>query len=126
MTEDELDPLKLYVDGLSLVYHEARNARWLVRKGYLDRDDWIWVLNLPNKREEAWRAIQTQRQLGREGTSVADASRHFESQFAKSLPQLNDLYRNVHWRHAKGYGGHAWINIADLVARLGSRLHDEG
>jgi hypothetical protein len=112
------DAVKLLADGLALVYHEARHARHLVKAGYLSTAGWERLLSLPTNRVQAWSVIQTVREAAAEARTASEAAVRFERRFAKSLADLQDLYTNDHWKHAKVVGGHAWYGVTAAVIAL--------
>ena len=122
MYKNSIEPLRLFVDGLALVYHEARNVRHLIGGGYLEAVGWEEIIKLPENRKEAWKQIQTLRDLGNESSSASQASARFVAKFTRSLDELITLYQNPNWRHAAGYGGHKWINVTGIVRNLGRAL----
>ena len=125
MDKNSTVPLRIFVDGLALIYHEARNVRHLIGDGYLESAGWEEIIKLPENRKEAWKQIQTLRDLGNESSSAPQASACFADKFTRSLDELITLYQNPNWRHAAGYGGHKWINVTEVVRNLGRAL-DEG
>src|SRR5438445_5073752 len=122
MDEHAVDPLKLFVDGLTLVYHEGRHARHLIEGGHLAREGWELLLKLPPHRTEAWRQLQAVREAARQKPKVNDAMRVFENHFARTLDDLHELYQNPSWKHAKTVGGHAWRYIAGAVKELAKTI----
>lgn len=116
------DAIKLFADGLTLVYHESRNVRFLVKKRHLARDGWERLVNLPSDRVQAWEAFQTLRKAAR-GISIAvRVAQVFEKQFGCGLEDLERLYKNPNWKHAGARGGHAWYRVTQLVMKLGHAL----
>lgn len=111
-------------DFLALVYHEARNVRHLVHAGYLPAGKWSELINLPANRLEAWRALQPTRVAAASASSATAAQAVFHSRFAISLADLSELYGNGAWRHARQFGGSAWLHptriLVDLVPALDS------
>jgi hypothetical protein len=129
---------------LGLVYHEARNVRHLVNKGFLARGAYEQVLSLPGNREDAWAAIQVIRTRAARSGSAKSATDVFAIQFGLSLEELVDLYEDRHWRHS-AVGGNRWSGItrslielrdaldqddavqaADLFSRIPAMLHNTG
>lgn len=116
------DVMKLLADGLALVYHEARNARHLVTKGYLSSAGWEVLVSLPRDRDDAWKEIQDVRESAAAAPTVAKAIRGFNVRFGKSLEDLADLYSNQNWKHASAVGGHAWRDVTERVVQLGDAI----
>jgi hypothetical protein len=112
------DAVKLLADGLTLVYHEARHVRHLVRASHLSATGWERLLSLPTNRVAAWRTLQDTRKAAAEAQTVQKAAGRFEKRFAMSLASLQDLYTNEHWKHAEGVGGHAWRGVTAAVSAL--------
>ncbi len=115
------DRLAWLADYLSLVYHEARNVRHLVRDRAVEPDLWKYLVPLPVNRDEAWRALQDVRAKARRADSAAGILQIFERRFRVSLAQLVSLYDNPAWRN-QPFGGNAWKGIAELVRDLASCL----
>lgn len=107
---------------LALVYHEARNVRYLVKGGYLDRSGCGKLLVLPNKRVEAWKAVQNTRRRALSTNTADQACRVFGHQFGIGLDQLVTLYENPDWKHAKLHGGNAWASITRMVIGLAKAI----
>ena len=119
---EHMDALTLFADGLALVFHEARHVRHLIKARYLDKDPWTSLISLPSNRIDAWRHLQTLRQIASTKSSAAQAAAIFEGKFNISLTALRELYENPHWRHASQVGGHAWLGITASVSALGSAI----
>ncbi len=116
-----VDSLKLFVDGLTLVYHEARNVRFLIKDG-LPAVGWENLISLPRNRVEAWKELQSVRQAARSRSSARKAVEVFQERFRSSLNELELLYRNPKWKHASAYGGHAWRGVTAVVFTLGQAI----
>ena len=115
MNRDHFDTL---CDGLALIYHEARNVRHLIRKGFIDGDRWRYLVSLPTNRDDAWRKFTPLRRQALASQSVDGALDLFENRFHVSLSQLQVMFSNQNWRHARLYGGNAWARIVGLAASL--------
>lgn len=116
------DAVKLFADGLTLVYHEARNVRCLIKGDHLEREGWERLLNLPSDRVKAWKDLQSLRKSARSKLTADEVSQVFEKQFNCGLEDLERLYKNPNWKHAKAWGGHAWCHVTQLVVELGHAL----
>ena len=117
------DAIKFLADGLTLVYHEARNVRCLIEKRHLTRDGWERLISsLPKDRGEAWEVLQTHRKAARSVSTADKVAQVFEKRFGCSLEDLDRLYKNPNWKHAKAYGGHAWCRVTQLVMKLRDAL----
>jgi hypothetical protein len=108
------DRLARLADYVSLVYHEARNVRHLIRAGAVRPDKWKYLIALPTNRDDAWKAVQGIRALARRAHNVAAVRRPFDRRFRVSVAELVTLYANEAWRNHP-YGGNAWEDIARLV-----------
>lgn len=106
------DRMKFLAEYVSLLYHEARNARHLPQDDYFSRTGWERILSLPKNRDEAWKEIQSTRQKARQALSVNDLICIFVRRFGVDLSELQEMFENPNWKHAKGYGGNAWAHIA--------------
>lgn len=117
--------MKLYTDGLTLVYHEARHVRFLIRDRYLDPAGWdSFVSFLARGRVEAWKQIQPFREASYRKLTVVDATLVFSQRFGRDLPDLLALYGNPGWKHSSAYGGNAWRDVTQLVIDLEKALGD--
>lgn len=117
--------LTLFSDGLSLVYHEGRHVRFLIKGGHLPGAGWEKLVGLPKNRVEAWKAVQAARQTAAQRPTAALASAVFEKHFGRDLQTMQELYQNPKWKHASAVGGHAWRTVTCLVRALGLAI-DEG
>lgn len=108
-------------DFVTLVYHEARNVRHLIRARAVDTEPWKCLVALPVNRDEAWKALQGTRARARTAESVADVLLPFRCRFRVSLAQLDELYANPAWRN-EACGGNAWKRISELVQEVAACL----
>jgi len=115
--------MQLLADGLALVYHEARHVRHLIKPGFLAQEGWERFTSLPADRVDAWRAMQPLRDKAAAADSPTAAASVFTTAFHKDLDHLNELYANVHWRHASAVGGHAWRGATQAVSDLVEALN---
>lgn len=75
MAEAGLDPITLFADGPTLVYHEARNVRHLIKKGHVPSAEWqTLVSSLSADPVEAWRQLQPVRGAARVRPSAEEAA----------------------------------------------------
>ncbi len=118
-------PTQELSDYVSLLYHEARNVRHLIRAGHISPEGWEKIINLPNNRNDAWKAIQPIRSSAKQSESVAKCLRVFEQRFDADLDTLQEMFDNSNWRHAKMYGGNAWARICATVSQLAEALRSE-
>jgi hypothetical protein len=114
----------LLVDYVALVYHEARNVRYLIRVRAVEPEAWKYLVTLPVNRHKAWEALQGIRAEAHQAETVRAALLPFERRFKVTLEQLLVLYDNPAWRHA-AYGGNAWKIIATLVWSLAAALEKD-
>lgn len=112
-------PLNLFADGLTLVYHEGRNARHLIRDGHLFGSQWAKIVSLPKNRVAAWKGLQPFRHTASSRLSAYEAAQVFARRFNLSLEQLERLYENPNWKHTRRCGGNAWKQITALASNLG-------
>jgi hypothetical protein len=119
----ETDVLETLADFCALCYHEARNVRFLIRKGFANADKYGPLRELSTDRYEAWRALQSIRWKARRDGTAVGVKRLFEQRFRIGLPDLVILFQNQGWRHSSR-GGNQWANIASTVSDLGRALED--
>jgi hypothetical protein len=111
MSQEPLAPHAFFVDRLTLIYHEARNVRHLIRANHLPSAGWERLRSLPKSRSEAWTYLQSCRHQARQASSASGAAQVFERLLAVGLTGLLEMYENPQWHHTKGYGGNAWAQI---------------
>src|SRR2546426_3598538 len=85
MTESQVEPINLFSDVLTLVYHEARHVRFLIEAGYIMPEGWDRIVSLPRNRIEGWRTLQPVRQASRRKSTAFEVTRLFEKRFGQSL-----------------------------------------
>jgi atypical dual specificity phosphatase len=117
----QAERLQWLADYLTLVYHEARNVRHLIKANAIEQEPWKMLVALPVNRDMAWKQIQKSRATTREARTVTEILRVFEGRFKVSLDQLVLLYSNPAWRSGS-FGGNAWKVIAQHVRDLASSL----
>lgn len=118
----QIEPLKLFADGLTLVYHEARHVRFLIKHGHLSPTGWENLLSLPKNRVDAWNQLQSVRQAARSRSSAREATEVFQNRLGQSLEDLERLYANPNWKHARAVGRHAWRSVTAIVSSLGDAI----
>lgn len=111
-----------FVSYLCLVYHEARNVRFLIRDEYLEAQPYDSLRRLPKNREEAWASMQDLRRRASQSRSAAEASEVFGGEFGLTLEELVDLYEDPRWKHAALVGGNRWSGITRSVIELRGAL----
>jgi hypothetical protein len=108
---------------LALVYHEARNVRHLIQAGHASAADWqTLVSSLPKDRVEAWKQIQSSRDIARTKTSAHAPRLVFSKRFGKGLAELEALFQDANWKHASAWGGLAWREVVTIVSDLGRAI----
>jgi hypothetical protein len=112
------------VDYTTLVYHEARNVRHLIKAEKVEPESWKYLVSLPTNRKQAWEALQDIRLKAQQANNVHAALLPFEQRFKVNLEQLQGLYENPAWHNAP-YGGNAWKDITRLVWSLSTALEKE-
>ena len=121
-----IEHLPQLVDYTTLVYHEARNVRHLIDAQAVEPEKWDRLRSLlPRNKNEAWEKLQDIRSKAQQAKSVQTALLLFEQRFNVTLAQLQELFDNPAWRHARLYGGNAWKEITRLVLCLTIALEKE-
>lgn len=121
MSEPEL--VETFVDFCSLCYHEARNVRFLIKKGFVNPDKFGLLRELPQDRYEAWHALQPIRLRAKRDETVVGTKRLFQERFRIGLSDLVILFQNQGWRHSSR-GGNQWANIVSAVSDLDRELEN--
>jgi len=68
-------------DLVTLIYHEARNVRHLVRAKVVESAEWKYLIALPTNRYEAWAEMQEVRRSARLEPTAADVLQQVERRF---------------------------------------------
>jgi hypothetical protein len=114
-----------YADLLTLLYHEGRNVRHLIKNGHQVDPRFLSLRNgLATNRVEAWKQIQPLRKKANEALSASAAERIFERKLGLKLDDLEGLYELLGWIGTP-YGGNAWLPIVRMVKEL-RKLIDSG
>jgi hypothetical protein len=109
---DTADNFELYCLVLALSYHEARDVRHLLSKGYIrSAEQWKRLIDLPKNRNEAWRKIMPVLEESISTGNPVGASGIFVRWFGVSLKDLRVIFGNEKWKHYR-LGGNAWEKIA--------------
>lgn len=119
---DTKDLIAHFSSYLALAYHEGRNVRHLVHDKHLTPQPWQLLINLPTNRYDAWKCIQPQRIEASKSVSATQASEVFSTHFRISLHELKGLFSNPNWKHAKMYGGNAWMLPTSVLIQLQSAI----
>ena len=116
--------LGVFVDVLSLAYHEARNVRHLIKAGHISAEGFERLRSLATNRVAAWKQIQSVRQAAMDCESIDGVVALFEGEFQLTIVGLVEIYRNPNWKGA-AYGGNRWAEITSAID-LASRLFQAG
>jgi hypothetical protein len=121
------EELSSFASYLCLVYHEARNVRFLIKGDFREAGPYERVRSLPKDREAAWAEMQVLRLRASWSGTPAAARDVFAHQFRLTLEELVELYEDEHWKDAPR-GGNLWAEITRSVIELGDALSrgDEG
>lgn len=121
MNED----MRLFVDVLTLAFHEARNVRHLVKDGKLAKAPFrVLIDGLPTNKYEAWKALQPLRAQAVKAPSAASAEAVFCLRFGLSLEQLAELSSSPHWA-GTARGGNQWVKIERAAIALRDAIDNE-
>lgn len=83
--------LSLLVDYTTLVYHEARNVRHLIKIKVFQLEPWWYLTVLPHDKYTAWKALQEIRLEAKNAETVRAALLPFERRFKVDLVQLKSF-----------------------------------
>ena len=108
-----------FADILSLLYHEGRNVRHLLKNGQIDVDPSYLSLRerLAKNRYEAWAQIQSLRRRAAGSASGGEAEQVFRQWFRLTVDDLIVLFEHPGWK-GSAYGGNAWLPIAQMATKL--------
>lgn len=113
--------LALFIAYVSLLYHEARNVRFLIREGHFQKGEFPVLVSLPTNRDKAWIAMAEVRRDSAAAATIGGAVQYFEDYFRVSLEQLAVLFAHGGWKHSQ-IGGNAWGRIAEPILELREAL----
>jgi len=117
--------MQTFTDLVTLVYHEGRNVRHLVKDGRIDEPKrYSRLINLPCNRVGAWRVLQKLRDAARARADVTQVERVYSRHFGLTLEEMKRLFEHQGWRHSKSVGGNKWAAITDSVVQLRNALVD--
>jgi hypothetical protein len=112
------DIILAFADLVTLLYHEERNVRHLVKKGHLIDPKFLSLRErLATNRCQAWKQIQSLRLEARKARSHKEIELIFEQHFKLTLNDLVFLYAHPSWKGTP-YGGNAWLPIARKVKEV--------
>lgn len=109
--------ITLFTDIVTLLYHEARNVRHLLKKAGVPPEFQVLRDGLATNRYEAWRQLQPVRREAASQLSGSDVERVFKSHFGLAIDDLVDLYNHHGWK-GSDYGGNAWLPIAIRASEI--------
>ena len=114
-----------FADLVTLLYHEGRNVRHLIKKDSTVDPKFLPLRNgLAKNRCEAWKQIQSLRLEASRALLGREVEQIFERQFNLTLDDLVELYAHPRWKGTP-YGGNAWLPIAYKVKEVRD-LFDSG
>jgi len=117
--------LSAFADLLTLLYHEGRNVRHLVKKDTTINPKFLSLRDrLPTNRCKAWNELRSLRLEAGEARSHKEIEFTFKRRFKLTLDDLVDLFAHPGWKGTL-YGGNAWLPIARKVREV-SDLLDSG
>lgn len=114
--------LAVFVDVLSLAYHEARNVRHLIKAGHLSAEGFEQLRSLATNRVVAWKQIQSVRHEAMDCESIDGVVALFEDEFELTIVGLVELYRDPNWKGA-AYGGNRWAEITSTIDEVSRLFH---
>jgi hypothetical protein len=115
---NNVDIISPFADLVTLLYHEGRNVRHLVNKGYKIDSKFLSLRDrLAKNRYQAWKQIQPLRLKACKARSGKEVELIFEQQFNLPLSDLAVLYSQPYWKGTP-YGGNAWLPIACKVKEV--------
>ena len=112
------DIILAFADLVTLLYHEGRNVRHLVKKGHPIDPKFLSLRDrLAANRCQAWEQIQPLRLEAGKARSYKEIELIFEQQFKLTLDDLVFLYAHPSWK-GMPCGGNAWLPIARKVKEV--------
>jgi hypothetical protein len=122
---DKEDIITAFTDLVTLLYHEGRNVRHLVKNGKPIDSKFLSLRDrLSTNRYQAWKQIQHLRLKAGKVRSSKKVKFIFEQYFKLTLDELIALYAHPSWK-GTFYGGNAWLPLARKVKEA-SELLDSG
>jgi predicted protein tyrosine phosphatase len=114
--------LQTFADLITLVYHEGRNVRHLVKAKRIEEPHrYSGLTSLPAKREKAWRVLQKQRDAAKAKKDATQVEEVYSRRFGRALEEMKPLSRA---RDSGAFGGNKWAAITELVILLRDALVD--
>lgn len=112
------DIIVQFADLVTLLYHEGRNVRHLVKKDHPIDPKFLSLRDgLATNRCQAWKQIQPLRLQTSKARSGKEVEFIFKQQFNLTLDDLVVLYTHPNWKGTL-YGGNAWLPIAHKVKEV--------
>ena len=106
------------VDFICLLYHEARNARHLIKAAKLSNElKYSKLRTLPKNRDEAWQHMGRLRDKAVNISQISEVKRLFEYEYGINLEELLILFREEGWKGSL-YGGNKWAPICSQIIEL--------
>ena len=117
------DIILAFADLVTLLYHEGRNVRHLVKNGHPIDPKFLSLRDrLATNRCQAWKQIQPLRLEAGKARSYKEIELIFKHQFKLTLDDLVVLYAHPSWKGTP-YGGNAWLPIARKVKEVRDLLY---
>lgn len=112
------DIIVSFADLVTLLYHEGRNVRHLIKKGHTIDPKFLSLRDgLATNRCQAWKQIQPLRLQASKARSGKEVELIFRQQFKLTLNDLVVLYTHPSWKGTLS-GGNAWLPIAHKVKEV--------
>lgn len=92
------DVISKFADLVSLLYHEGRNVRHLIKDGKPVEPKYLTLRDrLATNRYEAWKQIQPLRQEAAKAKSATSVVQVFEHKFKLTLDDMVSLFSHQSW-----------------------------
>ena len=115
---DNKDILLVFADLVTLLYHEGRNVRHLVKKNPQIDPRFLSLRDrLATNRYQAWKQLQPLRLAAGKVQLAKQIELIFKRHFNLTLDDLVILYAHPRWK-GTAYGGNAWLHIAHKVKEV--------
>jgi len=115
--------LSLFIDYITLLYHEARYIAILKNSEMAKDDKWSKIKKIPPGRYQAFKELRKTYDLAHHAHTSMEIQQVFYRHYHVTLDDIKDLFEQPEWEKSqRRVGGNAWARITDLVINLGKHI----